>query len=108
MMVPETLWLAPTRPAMRQGVPVEAFFINVFATFAGGMLAGSPFYWLLGLVFHYALFRPLAAWDPTFFRVLRLWLATKGNTPGTARYGAPALLALSVTRPRGAEYPSCV
>ncbi len=104
----ETLWLAPTRPAMVRGVPMEGFYINLLGTFFFGMLMGAPYYWLVGVLLHYAVLRPLATWDPSFFRVLRLWLVTKGEGIGADLYGAPTLVPLASARAESSEeYQVC-
>lgn len=106
---PEQLWLAPTRPAMVRGVPYEGFYINLLGTFLFGMVMGSPLYWAIGLLIHYAILRPLTIWDPNFFRVLRLWLVTKGEGAGSDLYGAPVLVPLPSRRAEKLEeYQVCV
>jgi len=105
----ETLWLAPTRPAMKWGVPMEAFYINMLGSFFFGLLMGAPYYWLVGVLLHYAVLRPLATWDPSCFRVLRMWLSTKGEGIGADLYGAPILVPLPAARAVSAEeYQTCV
>ncbi len=107
-MQPETLWLAPTRPAMKWGVPVEGFYINLYVTFFAGMWLGSPFYWLIG-AFNLLPLRALACWDANFFRVLTVWKDTKLATMGVSLFGAPALTPLGAPRARSPEeYPVCV
>lgn len=107
--VPELLWLAPTRPALKAGVPYEGFYINLIVTFVGGMVAGAPYYWAVGVLIHYVVLRPLTSWDPNFFRVLRLWAVTKGEGAGSDRYGAPALMPLPEDRAASQEeYQVCV
>ncbi|MBV8915366.1 MAG: VirB3 family type IV secretion system protein [Acetobacteraceae bacterium] len=105
----ETLFLACTRPAMRHGVPMEAWYLNLFGTFLFGMIMGSPLYWVAGGPI-YVLTRILAGWDPNFFGILRRWAETKGQAFGTVLYGGSALLALSpgTDGRRRLEYPTCV
>lgn len=100
----ETLWLAPTRPAMKWGIPIEGYRINLFGTFFIGMWMGSPFYWLIG-VFNLIPLRALARWDPNFFRILAVWKETKLATMGVDAFGAPALNPLGPERaPSAKEY----
>lgn len=107
-MEAETLWLAPTRPAMRWGVPIEGFLINVMGSFIFGMAMGSPLYWAVFVVFHLPL-RALAAWDPNVFRVLKVWMATKGEGMGKGEFGASTLVPLGAERAADAqEYCICV
>lgn len=106
---PETLWLAPTRPAMKSGVPAEGYFLNVFISLCVGVATAFPPYAAVGVLIHYAVMRPLARWDVNFFRVLRLWTVTKGEAVGLEIYGAPALSALPATRAKTPqEYKICV
>jgi type IV secretion system protein VirB3 len=91
----DTLYLACTRPAMRWGVPVEGYYLNLFGTFVFGMVMGSPLWWGLFVVFHLPM-RALADRDPNFFRELRMWLETKGANIGGQ------LAALPSRRPRRA------
>lgn len=95
-LVHDPLFLAVTRPAMKWGVPMEGYFLNLFGTFIFGMVMGSPLWWGLFFVVHLPM-RALANRDPTFFRELRLWLETKGsNIHG-------ALAAMPNRRPTRAE-----
>ena len=105
----ETLFLACTRPAMRWGVPMEAWYLNLFGTFLVGMILGSPLYWVIGVPV-YVLTRLLAAWEPNFFGILRRWAETKGQSFGAATYGGSTLLALPPPDARGGmqDYPACV
>ncbi|MCB4824224.1 VirB3 family type IV secretion system protein, partial [Roseicella aerolata] len=41
----DTLFLAATRPAMRWGVPMEGYYLNLFGTWLLGMVLGSPLWW---------------------------------------------------------------
>jgi type IV secretion system protein VirB3 len=98
----DTLYLACTRPAMKWGVPIEGYVLNVGLTWIFGMALGSPLYWAAFFPVHLVM-RALANKNPNFFRELRLWLETKGsNITGT-------LNALPVGRPRkAAEVASAV
>ncbi len=107
-MEPETLWLAPTRPSMRWGVPLQGFLVNLMGTFIFGMAMGSPLYWAAFVVFHLPM-RALAAWDANVFRVLKLWAETKGGGMGKGEYGASTLVPLRAVRAAKAEeYPVLV
>lgn len=87
-LVRDTLYLACTRPAMKWGVPYEGFALNVGATWIGGMVAGSPLYWALGVVVH-VLMKPMADKNPNFFRELRMWFDTKGANAGAVLWALP-------------------
>jgi type IV secretion system protein VirB3 len=100
----ETLWLAPTRPAMRLGIPAEGYWLNLYGTFFVGLWCGSPLYWLIG-VLNLVPLRALARWDVNFFRILRLWQETKLATMGANVFGAPTLVALpAASSASAAEY----
>jgi type IV secretory pathway VirB3-like protein len=80
----EILFLALTRPALIQGVPVEAFAINAGVTFLSGMVLSAPtiwrspiMFWLACVPIHFILQR-ITSWDYHGFRTIRLWLMTTG------------------------------
>lgn len=87
----DTLFLALTRPPMMFGVPFEGFMANVFLSFFVGLWGGNPFYWLICIAIHFPM-RVIASVDPNFFRIWRLWLATKaaGNV-GSDLWGGSVL-----------------
>lgn len=79
----DTLFLACTRPAMKWGVPMEAFYFNLFGTalvFAvvGG---GNPLFWLLFFAFHVPLVA-LSNRNPNFFHEAFMWMETRGRSVG--------------------------
>ena len=77
----DTLFLAATRPAMRWGVPMEGYYLNLFGTWVLGMVLGSPLWWLTFVVWHLPMVA-LSNRNPHFFHELRLWYATRGHTVG--------------------------
>jgi type IV secretion system protein VirB3 len=86
----ETLFVAITRPAMKFGVPFEAFVMNFVLSFFVGLWGDNPFYWLICIVIHFPM-RIIASDDHNFFRVWRLWLMTKGSSVGGDRWGGSML-----------------
>ncbi len=74
----DTLFLACTRPAMWQGVPLEALAVNGMLTGIVFIVLSNPFYLLIGVVIHYAT-RALVSHDYNIFSTLRLWAETKGR-----------------------------
>jgi type IV secretion system protein VirB3 len=90
----DTLFLAATRPAMKWGVPMEGYYINLFGTFVVGMVLGSPLWWGLFVVFHWPMVG-LANHNPNFFHELRMWFLTRGQVIGGV---------LHVLRDRGARH----
>lgn len=98
----DTLFVAATRPAMKFGVPYEGFMLNVGIVTFGGMFAGSPLWWALGVPVHFVM-RFQAARNPGFFRELRMWFETKGANAGGRLWALP-------DRParKGEELPSAI
>jgi type IV secretion system protein VirB3 len=95
----EILYLALTRPALIQGVPVEGFAGNIVVTFLAGMILSQPtvwrspfMFWLAALPIHFVLQR-ITSWDYHGFRTIMLWLETTA-------IGRTTLDALPVRRPR--------
>ena len=85
----DVLYLACTRPAMKRGVPMEGYYMNLFGSFFFGLVMSSPFYWAVGVLFH-PLLRALANKNPGFFREWRMWFATKGAINGVCLYALPS------------------
>jgi type IV secretion system protein VirB3 len=51
----DPLFLACTRPAMWQGVPLEALAINAMATTIFFVMMENPLYMLIGVAIHYSI-----------------------------------------------------
>lgn len=98
----DTLFLACTRPAMWQGVPLEGVCINVMATAIFFVLMKNPFYMLIGVVGHYLL-RFLVREDYNMFTVARLWMETKGRSRHSAKWGGSSVSPLPLHRARSAR-----
>ncbi|RAI56051.1 VirB3 family type IV secretion system protein [Roseicella frigidaeris] len=77
----DTLFLAATRPAMRWGVPMEGYYLNLFGTWLLGMVLGSPLWWATFFVWHLPMVA-LTNRNPHFFHELRMWYVTRGQTIG--------------------------
>lgn len=86
----DMLFLACTRPAMWQGVPLEALAINGMATSILFVLMSNPFYMLVGVVIHYAT-RALISHDYNMFKTLALWAETKGRARNKDRWGGSSV-----------------
>jgi len=78
----ETLFLALTRPALKWGVPVEAFYLNAVGTFFVGYALSAPtiwrcplLFWALGIPIHLGL-REVTGLDYHWCRQLMLWFYT--------------------------------
>ncbi len=82
----DTLFLACTRPAMVWGVPIEAMAGNAMLTSLVFILMKNPLYGVVGIGLH-VVFRALADRDHNGFRVLFLWLETKGRSRNGSLWG---------------------
>lgn len=107
-MEKDTLFLALTRPASYFGVPFQGFVANLVLSFFLGLWLGNPFYWLICIAIHFPM-RVIASADHNFFRVLQLWLITKGSSIGGDVWGG-SMLAPMTDRPatKAKERSSCV
>ncbi|KFD27415.1 type IV secretion system protein VirB3 [Sphingobium yanoikuyae] len=95
----DTLFLACTRPAMWQGVPLEAVSINIMATTIVFIVMGNPLYMLIGVVIHYTL-RALVTYDYNMFKTLRLWIDTKGRARNSEMWGGSSVSPLPLGQAR--------
>jgi type IV secretion system protein VirB3 len=98
----DTLFLACTRPAMWQGVPLEALAINGMVTGIIFVLMSNPFYLLIGVAVHYAT-RALISHDYNMFKTLRLWAETKGRARNKDRWGGSSVSPLPLRPARNAR-----
>ena len=86
----DPLFLACTRPAMWQGVPLQALAINGMATSIVFVLMSNPFYMLIGVVIHYTT-RALISHDYNMFKTLALWLDTRGRARNMGHWGGSSV-----------------
>lgn len=86
----DTLFLACTRPAMVWGVPIEAMAINAMLTSLVFILMKNPLYGAIGIGLH-VVFRALASRDHNAFRVLLLWVETKGRSRNGSYWGGSSV-----------------
>jgi type IV secretion system protein VirB3 len=98
----DPLFLACTRPALWQGVPLEALAINGMATGIIFVLMSNPFYLLIGVVLHYTI-RALVSHDYNMFNTLRLWTETKGRARNKDRWGGSSVSPLPLGPARKAR-----
>ena len=82
----DTLFLACTRSAMILGVPMEAMGINIILTAIAFLAGHSPLYLLIAPVLH-LVFRAICKSDHNAFRVLWLYVETKGRARNGALWG---------------------
>jgi len=94
----DVLFLACTRPALVWGVPMEAMGLNLIASASLFLAAGSPA-WLLAAPALHLVARAICRADPNAFRVLRLWLETRGRARNARLWGGASPTPLPL-RPR--------
>lgn len=99
----DPLFLACTRPAMIMGVPMEAMGVNVILSGLVFLVGGSLLYLLVAPVLH-MVFRAICRADHNAFRLLFVYVDTKGRARNAALWGgsSPSPLPL-VRRYRAAE-----
>ncbi len=98
----DTLFLACTRPAMWQGVPIEAVCINIMLTTMLFVIMHNPCYSIIGVVAHYVI-RAFISRDYNIFGILSLWSKTKGRATTTARWGGSSVSPLPLRAARKAR-----
>ncbi len=91
------LFIACTRPAMIAGVTMEAMGMNIMLTTILYIIAGSVAYVLVGVVFH-LLFRALVKHDHNKFRILLVWVETRGRSRNSGYWGGATLSPLKLAR----------
>jgi len=99
----DPLFLACTRPAMVMGVPMEAMGVNVILSGLTFLIGGSLLYLLVAPALH-MVFRAICRADHNAFRLLFVYIDTKGRARNGALWGgsSPSPLPL-VRRYRAAE-----
>ncbi|HEY8616093.1 type IV secretion system protein VirB3 [Phenylobacterium sp.] len=95
----DILFLACTRPALVLGVPMEAMGLNLMASSVAFLAGGSLLYLLCAPALH-LVFRAVCRADPNAFRVLWLWLETRGRARNAALWGGGSPTPLVLRRPR--------
>lgn len=93
----DTLFLACTRPAMIAGVPMEAMGINVMVSATAFLAGHSPLYLLVAPAVHLVC-AAVCRTDPNAFRLLYLYIDTKGRARNGALWGGSSPTPLPVLR----------
>ena len=93
----DTLFLACTRPAMILGVPMEAMGINMILTAIAFLAGHSPLYLLIAPALHLA-FQAICKSDHNAFRLLWLYVETKGRSRNSALWGGSSTTPLPLRR----------
>lgn len=93
----DPLFLACTRPAMVMGVPMEAMGVNVIASSLCFLIGGS-LAWLLVAPALHGVFQAICRTDPNAFRLIFVWVDTKGRARNRALWGGSSCSPLSIRR----------
>ncbi|WP_395943331.1 type IV secretion system protein VirB3 [Brevundimonas sp.] len=96
-LMEEPLFLACTRPAMILGVPMEAMGVNVMVSGLAFLVGGSLLYLLIAPVLH-LVFRAICRVDHNAFRLLLVFIDTKGRSRNGALWGGSSPTPLPVVR----------
>jgi type IV secretion system protein VirB3 len=96
-LIEDTLFLACTRPAMFLGVPMEAMGINVMLTAIAFLGGHSLLYLLIAPALH-LVFQAICKSDHNAFRVLWLYVETKGRSRNSAIWGGSSHSPLPLRR----------
>jgi type IV secretion system protein VirB3 len=93
----DPLFLACTRPAMIAGAPMEAVALTVIVSATVFLAAHSLVYLLIAPVLH-GICRAICKHDPNAFRVLWLYVDTKGRSRNAATWGGSSFSPMAVCR----------
>lgn len=93
----DTLFLACTRPAMVAGVPMEAMGLNLIVTATVFLAAHSPAYLLIAPAVH-VVFQAICKHDHNAFRVLWMFVETKGRARNGGTWGGSSSTPLPLKR----------
>lgn len=96
-LVEDTLFLACTRPAMVMGVPMEAVGLNLIVSATVFLAAHSPFYLAIAPALH-LVFAAVCKHDHNAFRVLWMFVETKGRSRNGAAWGGSSSTPLPLRR----------
>jgi type IV secretion system protein VirB3 len=93
----DTLFLACTRPAMVLGAPMEAVGLNIILTAIVFLAAHSLLYLLIAPALH-LVFQAICKSDHNAFRVLWLYVETKGRSRNGILWGGSSPSPLPLLR----------
>jgi len=96
-LIEDPLFLACTRPAMIMGVPMEAMGVNVMVSGLTFLVGGSLLYLAIAPVLH-LVFRAICQVDHNAFRLLLVFIDTKGRSRNGALWGGSSATPLTVVR----------
>lgn len=93
----DPLFLACTRPAMVMGVPMEAMGVNVILSGVVFLVGGSLLYLLVAPALH-IVFRAVCRADHNAFRLLFVYVDTKGRCRNSGLWGGSSISPMPVVR----------
>lgn len=93
----DTLFLACTRPALVLGVPMEAMGVNLIVSSVAFLAGGSLLYLLIAPALH-LVFQAVCKADPNAFRVLYLFVETRGRARNAGLWGGSSASPLPLRR----------
>ena len=93
----DMLFLAVTRPALWLGVPIEAALPIAFIAILALILSGNPLYAMGPGIAAMAAARLVVRHDIHAFRLMLLWVRTKGRSANRAHWGGSSYSPLPVT-----------
>ena len=96
-LIEDPLFLACTRPAMVLGVPMEAMGVNVIVSGVIFLVGGGLLYLLAAPALH-LVFRAICRTDHNAFRLLFVYLDTKGRSRNGALWGGSSTSPLPLVR----------
>lgn len=96
-LIEAPLFLACTRPAMVLGVPMQAMGVNVIVSGLVFLIGGSLLYLLVAPALH-LVFRGICHADHNAFRLLFVYVDTKGRCRNGALWGGSSVSPMPVVR----------
>lgn len=96
-LIEDPLFLACTRPAMIMGVPMEAMGANVMVSGLAFLVGGSLAYLTIAPALH-LVFRAICRVDHNAFRLLLVFVDTKGRARNGSLWGGSSPTPLSLVR----------
>nr|WP_314433997.1 type IV secretion system protein VirB3 [uncultured Brevundimonas sp.] len=96
-LIEDPLFLACTRPAMILGTPMEAVGVNVIVSGIAFLVGGSLLYLAVAPALH-LVFRAICKTDHNAFRLLLVYVDTKGRSRNGALWGGSSTSPLPLMR----------
>ena len=93
----DPLFLACTRPAMVLGVPMEAMGANIMLSGVVFLIGGSLAYLIVAPVIHLVC-HAICKVDPNAFRLILLFVETKGRSRNARLWGGSSATPLPLVR----------